>query len=65
MKQEITSAIIDYKGSPRFIKLAYTRDPNSDQWNLYNENNVPTTSLRMPKGWQPSNRVRVNGVLGK
>ena len=62
---EITSAVVDYKGKPTFIKLAYTNDPNSDQWNRYDESNQPVEAVRMPKGWQPSKTVRVNGVLGK
>ncbi len=58
-----TQMIVNYEDEARFMKLRSTANPYTDEWNIYRDG-APVTSIDMPKGWQPSKRVRVNGVLG-
>lgn len=59
---------VDHKGKPTTIKQVYTGNPNGDEWHIYGEDVngrvCPVRSETMPKGWQPSKNVRVNGILG-
>ena len=56
--------IVDYKGEPTYIKKAYTANPKGDEWHIYNSKNQPTRAVTMPKNWEPSKTMRVNGMLG-
>ena len=63
--EEVFSGIVDYHGEPRFAKQSYTGNPHHDEWVISNKDGVPAIAEMMPKGWQPSRTMRVNGILGK